>query len=114
MDTWFAVGLTEMVRLMFDDPRDNARINYLEALLELQAAEIAKLEVEVRELEVDIDEALTNLEGAERYIDRMHKLFEKQAAEHIMTDLAINIQAAEAEFRADEEKRKRLQLLMRR
>ena len=96
----------EMVRHMYDDNMSNVLIKYLEGVIKQQQSEI-------RELEVDLDEALTNLEGAEHYIDRMHKLFERQHEEHVTTNLAINIQAAEAEFRADEEKRKRLQLLMR-
>ena len=87
-----------MVLPMYDDSMDNILCKYLEDICKRQAAEI-------RELEVDLDDALRNLEGAERYIDRMHKLFEKQAEEHIMTDLAINIQAAEAEWRYDEKSR---------
>ena len=81
-----------------------------------------KVELKKRtvELEDELDEAVKNLAGAERYIDRMHELFEKQHVEHEneieeleTAVLALGIQAAEAEDRADEEKRKRIALLLR-
>ena len=96
-----------MVRHMYDDSMSNVLIKYLEDIIKRQ-------QTEIMELEVELDEALTNLEGAERYVDRMFKLFEKQHEEHVTNTLAVNIQAAEAEFRADEERHARIALLMRR
>ena len=83
--------------------------------------ELGKKRNRIYELEDELDEAAKNLAGAERYIDRMHELFEKQHVEHendieeLETSiLALGIQAAEAEDRAEQENHKRLQYLMRR
>jgi len=109
---------------MYDDHMDNVLVRYLEGLLERQSEEIRRLTanlqdvineqaIEIMRLEVELGEALINLESAETYVDRMEKLFEKQHEEHLTANLAINIQAAEAEWQADEERCARIALLMR-
>ena len=89
MDTWSAVGPTEMVLPMYDDSMENVLHKYLEGVCMRQWKELQDKDSIIAELKAKLDDADRAL-------------------------LAVSIQAAEAEDRADNEKRQRLVLVMRR
>ena len=84
MDTWSEVGLTEMVRYMYDDCMANVFQKYLEDTCIRQFNEIERLKEQLKGEECLVEALEMELEAGQ------------------MNVLAVNIQAAEAEFRYEE------------
>jgi hypothetical protein len=107
--TWCAGVLTEMALHMIDDSIDNVLYKYLEDILKRQDKEILELKAYSEALK----RVITNQCELIDMLFECDDEAEKEIRALGQTILATQIQAAEAEDRADEEKRKRLALMMR-
>ena len=130
MDTWSAVGPTEMVRPMYDDCMNNVFNKYLEDICKSQLDEIAELKSrdkqmvqmwkELQDKDSVIRDLKDKLKERENLIEKLITLVPKHSQALVEIDelkttiMALEIQAAESEHRADEEKRQRIVMVMRR